>query len=119
FSYTVSDGQQGTEAAEVAATVIAVNDPPRAEPDTAAGAQGLSGAPDVPATDSAGPADEADQMLGVLALGLPSHGTATLILSGADAGRVRYVPSPGYAGPDSFTYDVSDGELTGARHVSS
>lgn len=34
-----------------------------------------------------------------------SHGTATV---NAD-GSLRYVPDPGFAGPDSFTYTVSDG----------
>jgi hypothetical protein len=38
------------------------------------------------------------------------HGTLTL---GADGG-VSYVPESGYAGPDAFTYTVSDGTTTSA-----
>src|SRR5262245_55387266 len=41
----------------------------------------------------------------------PSHGTATVIGSPGEASgvRIRYTPSPGYFGPDSLGYTVSDG----------
>src|SRR3989442_15005641 len=41
----------------------------------------------------------------------PSHGTAS-ILTGADAGKVRYSPDPNYNGPDSFSYKVCDNGTT-------
>ena len=37
----------------------------------------------------------------------PSHGT----LQAIDLGILRYTPDPGYAGNDSFTYRVNDGQL--------
>jgi Ca2+-binding RTX toxin-like protein len=117
FSYTVADGHEGAEAADVTATVTPVNDPPRAEPDTAAVAQGMSAVVDVVANDSAGPPDESGQTLAVLAVGSPGHGTATLLTTGADAGSIRYVPDAGFTGVDSFTYDVSDGDLTATGTV--
>ena len=110
FSYTVTDGQQGTEDAEVTASVTPVNDPPRAQPDAVTVAQGANAIVDVVANDVPGPADEAGQTLRVVGIASPAHGTAVLVGSGADAGKIRYTPGPGYTGPDSFTYDISDGE---------
>ncbi len=41
---------------------------------------------------------------------VPAHGTVTLNADGSFA----YVPTPGYFGADSFTYQASDGTLTSA-----
>jgi Ca2+-binding RTX toxin-like protein len=117
FSYAVADGQQGAEEADVTATVTPVNDPPRAEPDTVGVAGGMSAVVDAVANDSAGPADESGQALLVVAVGAPAHGTATLIATGPDSGMIRYTPGAGFTGVDSFTYDVSDGELTATGTV--
>ena len=38
----------------------------------------------------------------------PSHGTLSL----SNNGSFSYTPNPNYSGPDSFTYQVSDGSLT-------
>lgn len=43
----------------------------------------------------------------------PSHGQVSLGASGA----FTYTPDPGYTGPDSFTYTVSDGEATASATV--
>ena len=43
----------------------------------------------------------------------PMHGTTTPV-----EGGVEYLAAPGYAGPDSFTYEISDGELTAVATVS-
>lgn len=45
----------------------------------------------------------------------PSHGTATVV-----GDKVRYIPTPGYSGPDSFTYTVTDrngNEITSTVNV--
>lgn len=39
----------------------------------------------------------------LVAVGIPSHGTA--VISGTN---IFYAPTPGYLGPDSFTYSISD-----------
>ncbi len=39
----------------------------------------------------------------------PQHGTLTLHPQFATNGRLSYTPNPGYTGPDSFTFKVSDG----------
>lgn len=45
-------------------------------------------------------------------LGDPANGTAELITSGTDAGKIRYTPEPDYsntaANPDTFTYEACD-----------
>src|SRR5207245_4190218 len=47
-----------------------------------------------------------DALRAVLVTG-PSHGTLTLNLNGS----YTYTPNAGYTGPDSFTYQASDGLL--------
>src|SRR5450432_4189319 len=44
----------------------------------------------------------------------PSHGTATVgtAYSSTSQGSFKYIPTVGYAGPDSFTFTVSDGTTT-------
>ena len=51
--------------------------------------------------------------LRVSAVGTPANGTAVL-----NGGVVQYVPSAGYQGVDSFTYTLSDGDLTATATVS-
>jgi Bacterial Ig domain len=36
-------------------------------------------------------------------------GTVTMTTSGANVGRFTYTPAPGYTGPDTFTYTISNG----------
>ena len=50
--------------------------------------------------------------LRVSALGSPAHGTVAL-----NGSVVQYVPAPGYQGADSFTYTVSDGDLSATATV--
>ena len=117
FEYTVGDGQGGSESAEVLVTVTPVNDPPIAESDAASVSIGASIVVDVLANDRPGPSGEADQTLAVVSVGTPSHGTAELIVTGPDAGKVRYTPSAGAPVSDSFTYELTDGLLTATGTV--
>ncbi len=116
FGYTVSDGV-GIGEAEVTVTVTAVNDPPVGVADAATVNQGSNVVVDVLANDSAGPTNESGQTLSVASVTAPAHGTAAVITSGADAGKVRYTPSPAYSGADSFSYVVSDGSATATGAV--
>jgi Ca2+-binding RTX toxin-like protein len=115
--YTVSDGHGGVEFGEVLITVTPVNDPPLARPDIAAVRQDEPAVIDAAANDSAGPADETGGALTLESVSAPGHGQAELIVSGADQGKVRYTPSAGYLGQDSFTYVVSDGSATATGTV--
>jgi Ca2+-binding RTX toxin-like protein len=114
---TVSDGHGGSDLSDLVVTVTAVDDPPVALGDVAAVAGNGSVVIDVAANDRPGPADESGQTLTVTSVGTPAHGTAELIASGADAGKVRYTPAQGFQGADSFTYVVSDGHGTATGNV--
>ncbi|MEZ4508406.1 MAG: tandem-95 repeat protein, partial [Eubacteriales bacterium] len=83
-------------------TVSPVNDAPLAQDD-----QGITMDEDgvieidVLANDS----DPADgDTLSISDAGAPEHGTTMIVL-----GKVRYTPDADYAGADSFTYEISDG----------
>ena len=109
FEYAVSDGNGGAETAQVVVTVSPVDDPPLAVNDAAVVRQGETAVLHVLVNDLAGPADEAGQVLTLVSVGPPAHGTAEPVIGGPDAGRIRYTPAAGYRGPDSFAYAVSDG----------
>jgi hypothetical protein len=49
----------------------------------------------------------------VTSVGTPSHGTAQLVGT-----SIRYTPTPGFIGADTFTYTISDGARTGTGTVS-
>jgi glucose/arabinose dehydrogenase len=110
FGYQVCDNGKTNGApaplcdtATVSVIVTAVNDAPVAVDDAAATSIGRAVTIDVLANDSKGPPDEAGQTLTVASIGTPAHGTAVL-----DAGKVRYTPTSGYLGPDSFSYQACD-----------
>ncbi|WP_093517313.1 Ig-like domain-containing protein [Stigmatella erecta] len=103
FTYTVSDGNGGTDTASVTVTVTPVNDPPTANDDTITVAED-SGATvvDVLANDSTGP--ETGDTLRVSAVTQPANGTVTFT-----AAHVSFTPAPNYYGTTTFTYTVTDG----------
>lgn len=49
----------------------------------------------------------------ITAVTTPSHGTATIY-----GGNIRYKPTAGYYGSDSFSYTITDGERTSTAQVS-
>ncbi|MCA1684365.1 MAG: tandem-95 repeat protein, partial [Actinobacteria bacterium] len=103
FTYTVADGNGGTDTATVAVTVNAVNDAPtcsdvslNTDEDTA-----NDTSPDCGDIDSA--------TLGYSIASQPAHGVASVV-----AGHLHYVPDANYNGADSFTYKANDGSLDSA-----
>ncbi len=96
--------------ASVAVVLRPVDDPPTAGDDVAAITAAGATEVDVLANDVDVDGDD----LRVLAVTAAAHGTTSL-----DAGRVRYVPTPGHRGSDRFTYVVSDGNnaVTGTVDV--
>jgi subtilisin-like proprotein convertase family protein len=102
FSYRVSDGQGGSTVASVTVTVNPVNDTPVAGDDSAATDQATAVVIAVLANDS----DIDGDALTVTGAGNGAHGTTAV---NAD-GTITYTPNAGFAGEDSFTYTISDGQ---------
>ena len=110
FGYTVGDGRGGTATAVVTVTVnaapVAGNDGPVAA--------GPGATVDIPLL--ANDTDAEGDALTVTAGTAPAHGTITVLPDNT----IRYTPAPGYAGPDTFTYTVTDpagGRATGTVTV--
>ncbi|WP_395684315.1 cadherin-like domain-containing protein [Dokdonella sp.] len=103
FAYTVSDGRGGSASANVAVSVGGgpSNQPPVARDDSAATSFGQTVRINVLANDG----DPDGDPLVIASVGAPAHGTASI--SGQS---ILYVPTPGYIGPDLFTYTIEDGQ---------
>ena len=105
FTYTISDGNGGTDTATVTVTVTNVNDDPVANDDTATvDEDSADNEIEVLANDNDGV--DTGETLTVTAVSDPAHGTVTISPDGLS---VLYTPDPNFAGADSFTYTVSDG----------
>jgi VCBS repeat-containing protein len=103
FTYTAADDSGAQDIATVSLTVEA-NQPPVAVNDTLEVAQDAGATRvDVLANDT----DPNDDDLSVTGSTDPAHGTAT-----CDQFACEYTPDPGYSGPDSFDYTVSDSLAT-------
>jgi len=102
FTYTISDGRGGMATATVSATIGGPNQPPVARADTIAIQKSMATSYDPRINDN----DPDNDPITITAVSTPSHGTAT-ILSGT---QIRYTPTSGYLGADSFTYTISDGQ---------
>jgi hypothetical protein len=101
FTYTVSDGTDTSDPAAVTVTLQPVNDAPVALEDAAVTEA------DVPVTIQvlANDVDPDGDLLTVDVATQAVNGTVTV----NGDGTLTYTPNPGYVGPDSFTYAISDG----------
>ena len=100
FSYGISDGHGGTDTATVSITVTPVNDEPVANADTLTTPKDTPGTVNVLANDT----DVDGDTLAFAGQTHGAHGTVDCVASSC-----TYTPNPGYSGPDSFTYIISDG----------
>jgi large repetitive protein len=106
FTYQASDGTATSNLATVTITVIPLNFPPVAQPDSYTVAEDGSlsvGAPGVLGNDTD---PDGDPLTAVLVDDV-QHGSLTL---NAD-GSFTYTPAANYNGPDSFTYQADDGTV--------
>jgi Ca2+-binding RTX toxin-like protein len=101
FKFLASDWTADSGEATVSITVSATNDAPVADDDSASTQEDT--AVDVDVLD--GDSDPESDTLSVTDVTDPAHATATV---NAD-GTVKYEPDANYNGPDSFTYEASDG----------
>ena len=103
FSYTVSDGEGGEDQGSVSVTVSAEpNTAPVAADDDAETNEDSSVSIDVLGNDEDADGDD----LTITDIGDPEHGTA----EDDGEGGILYTPDANYNGPDSFTYEISDGK---------
>lgn len=104
FTYTVSDGHGGTDAARVTVAVASIPDTPVANPDdvtAGAGADTVIDTAYLLSNDSDG---DDDDLIAII-VDHPMNGS---LFDNGD-GTVTYVPDDDFSGTDSFTYMASDG----------
>ena len=101
ITYTVSDGQGGTDTATVNVNVTPVNDAPDAVNDTATVPE--DGSVNIPVLGN--DTDPEGNPLTVTAATSP-NGTVTVNPNGS----LTFVPAPNFNGPATITYTVSDGQ---------
>jgi len=104
FSYTIGDGNGGSDTATVTITVNPVNDAPAALDDSYTTDEDtplIVAAPGVLANDS----DVEGDTLTVTSKTGPSHGDVTISADGS----FTYTPEANFNGLDSFVYSISDG----------
>lgn len=107
FTYTANDDLASSAPAAVTVDVAPVNDAPVVVGDAYSTDEDTpltAASPGVAGND----ADPDGDALTVELVDPPSHGTLMLDVDGS----FTYMPAADYAGPDSFTYTASDGELT-------
>ncbi len=99
FTYTISDGNGGTDHAEATIRVRPGNDPPIARDDSASTEEDIGVSINVLVNDE----DIDGDTLTIIETSDPAHGVLTL------AGEsIRYQPNPDFAGLDEFTYTIAD-----------
>jgi hypothetical protein len=102
FQYEVSDGNGGFDIATVRINVTPVNDRPDARDDVATTAEDTAVTINVLNNDT----DVDGDVLTVNRIvSNPAHGSVVVNANGT----ITYIPNPNYNGPDSFRYEVTDG----------
>ncbi len=109
FTYRVNDGLSDSNIATVTINIASVNDAPVAV------AESYSATEDTPLTIAApgllgNDSDVDGDVLRAIRVANPAHGTVTVNVNGSFV----YTPALNYNGPDSFTYQASDGLLSSA-----
>lgn len=110
FTYEVSDGNGGTDFAEVCIYVTAVDDCPM-EPDPNQGPDAVddSATTDQDTAVSGSVADNDSDADGDSLTFWVEEGPTNGSIEFYEDGTYTYTPDPGFSGDDSFTYEVSDG----------
>ncbi|MBV1882025.1 MAG: tandem-95 repeat protein, partial [Pseudomonadales bacterium] len=100
FTYSITDGNGGSDTANVSISILPVNDGPSASDDLVNTSEDIAVTVNVLANDF----DLDGDTLTVSSVTQGANGSA--IISGND---VTYTPNTNFNGADSFTYSVSDG----------
>lgn len=107
FTYTVTDGEYSVTA-KVSLTVLAVNDVPLAVPDQETTDYKTAVLIDVLANDS----DIELSNLSITSVTSPGNGTAVI-----KERKILYTPGDAFAGTDSFSYTMTDGDKEATAEV--
>ena len=102
FTYTVSDGNSGTDTATVTITVTCVNDPPVAVDDSTTTQEDTPVTIDVAANDT-----DVDGNLNLSSATVESGPINGTVINNFD-GTFNYTPNPDFNGQDSFEYQICD-----------
>ena len=108
FTYTITDGEFDSTAT-VSVTVEAVNDPPVAEPDNVTTHEDVALTVNVLGNDT----DLEGDSLTIDSFTQPTSGVVT-----QSGQQLVYDPQGDFNGSDSFTYTITDGDLTSTATVS-
>ncbi|MBY8975109.1 tandem-95 repeat protein [Rhodobacteraceae bacterium NNCM2] len=111
FDVQVTDGNGGFDTETVTVTVNSINDQPTANDDSATTSQNTAVVINLLGNDVDADGPNA---LSISNLGTPGNGS--LVDNGN--GTVTYTPDGGFAGDDTFTYTITDGDLTDTASVS-
>ncbi len=103
ISYTISDGQGGSDTAVVVVTVTAVNDAPVAVNDAATTPEDTAATITVLGNDTD---PESNPLAVTSATVAPAHGTVVVNANGT----LGFTPALNFNGLDSFSYTISDGK---------
>lgn len=106
FTYTVVDGLGGSATASVTVDVTNVNEPPTVVDDLYSVAED-SGSTTFSPLDNDSALPDVGETLTILSVGAPNHGGAATL--NANKTTVQYQPAADFAGDETFTYVVSDG----------
>jgi len=106
FTYKANDGSTDSNVATVTITVLSVNDPPVADPETYLMDAGSTLTVPAPEGVLANDTDVDSEGLTAIVLSGPSDGTLTL---NTTTGGFTYTPNEFFSGTDAFTYKANDG----------
>lgn len=108
FSYTLLDGQGGSDTGVVNITVNSINDGPVAQDDTFNGTKNIAVTGNVLVNNGHGADSDVDggTLSVVAAIIATAHGSVNLLANGS----FTYTPAANYFGADSFSYTLLDGQ---------
>jgi len=103
FTYTITDGNGGSDTATVNVTVNPTNDPPTVVDDAVTTVKNTTESFDVLANDLITP--DVGETLTIASLGTPSEGGTVAIVGN----QIQYTPLPDFIGTETVTYVADDG----------
>jgi outer membrane protein OmpA-like peptidoglycan-associated protein len=112
FTYTIADPSGAQDSATV---TVVVRPQPEPENQLPQAANDVASTPQDTPVEIAALANDSDpdgDALSIAGVSAPLHGIATIV-----GDLIRYVPAPGYAGLDQFTYTVTDGTGTSTASI--